>query len=537
MKDSQKLFLTVTTMTTAILVSSEPIFARGGGGANITNSPGYQRRLHESRQQLLQPDVQAAIKALQKANNLEPDFTTQMQSSTSSITFGTYEKPYAKDSPWNIRPVNPVLSSIGTPASFWQPAAGPAWGLPAGPMYLALPTDPPMVLHPWNIPDAVINEPDGGPVQSVTIPHWPANVFGYDGAIGDGWADIVDPANNIVYSLFGLSNADGTWRIGLYGWTKLNGRGWGDPAHFYTGARATGITVWGGYIRTKEINDGDVMYRHALTMSMPPESLAADPPYVFPATSADYDAGANTGSIPEGALMMLPSDFDVSSLGMKCLQKVARTLQTYGGYVTDKNMGTPYRIEVESGPQAEAEWCKGDNLDYTYWDIEKIRDAMRMVKSTSGWVDIDGNPVNRSPDGLPILSLRGPWDIQGPATTTVKYQTLSQSVRFGPTGDTPVTVRNTSTKIPGWKILWEQYVAGDPYRLTVHATGDAKMELHIVTGPNNEHVFDTGPLGDGQSTIFNWPSGGYDWLIPELTSGVNVASSSVSIELVKVINH
>jgi hypothetical protein len=384
-------------------------------------------------------------------------------------------------------------------------------------------------------PEGLINDPDAGTIPSLTIPHWPAGVFGYE---GDGWADIVDPANNIIYSLFALSNHHGTWRVGLWGWTKLNGRGWGDPAHFYQGGRATGIPILGGYIRQKEINDGDIMYRHALTMSMPPESLAANPAYVFPATSADWDAGANTGSIPEGALMMLPSDFDVSSLGMKCLQKVARTLQTYGGYVTDKNMGTPYRIEVENGPESESKWCKtGETSDSAYDDINKIREAMRMVATTSGWVDIDGNPVNRSPDGLPILSLRGPWDIQGAATTTVKYQTLSQSVRFGPTGDTPVTVRNTSTKIPGWKMLWEQYVAGDPYRLTVHATGDAKMELHIVTGPNNEHVFDTGPLGDGQSTIFNWPSGGHDWLIPELTSGVNVASSSVSIELVKVINH
>jgi hypothetical protein len=58
MKKSLKLFLTVTTATIVIVVSSEPMFARGGGAANIINSPGYQRRLRESRQQVSQPDAQ-----------------------------------------------------------------------------------------------------------------------------------------------------------------------------------------------------------------------------------------------------------------------------------------------------------------------------------------------------------------------------------------------------------------------------------------------------------------------------------------------
>ena len=58
MKKSLKLFLTMAAATIVIVVSSEPMFARGGGAANIINSPGYQRRLQESRQQLSQPDAQ-----------------------------------------------------------------------------------------------------------------------------------------------------------------------------------------------------------------------------------------------------------------------------------------------------------------------------------------------------------------------------------------------------------------------------------------------------------------------------------------------
>jgi hypothetical protein len=58
MKNNSRSFLTAVAAATALLVvSSEPLFARGGA-ANIMNSPGYQRRLQESRQQLAQPDIQ-----------------------------------------------------------------------------------------------------------------------------------------------------------------------------------------------------------------------------------------------------------------------------------------------------------------------------------------------------------------------------------------------------------------------------------------------------------------------------------------------
>ncbi len=39
--------------------ASEPLFARGGP-PNLLNSPGYQRRLEESRQQLAAPEAQPA---------------------------------------------------------------------------------------------------------------------------------------------------------------------------------------------------------------------------------------------------------------------------------------------------------------------------------------------------------------------------------------------------------------------------------------------------------------------------------------------
>jgi hypothetical protein len=51
MERSLKWLLAAVALTTAIPASSDPAVARGGA-ASIMNSPGYQRRLQESRQQL-----------------------------------------------------------------------------------------------------------------------------------------------------------------------------------------------------------------------------------------------------------------------------------------------------------------------------------------------------------------------------------------------------------------------------------------------------------------------------------------------------
>ena len=68
MKNSLKLFLALAAMAMAVAGSSEPVFARGGGAANIMNSPGYQRRLQESRQQL-SPNVQPSSIYRRKARH------------------------------------------------------------------------------------------------------------------------------------------------------------------------------------------------------------------------------------------------------------------------------------------------------------------------------------------------------------------------------------------------------------------------------------------------------------------------------------
>jgi hypothetical protein len=59
-KNTLKLALAVAPIAIATVAFSEPVLARGGA-ANIMNSPGYQRRLQESRQQLPSADASASM--------------------------------------------------------------------------------------------------------------------------------------------------------------------------------------------------------------------------------------------------------------------------------------------------------------------------------------------------------------------------------------------------------------------------------------------------------------------------------------------
>jgi hypothetical protein len=59
MKTSLRLSLALAAIAATIAGSSAPVLARGGA-ASIMNSPGYQRRLQESRQQVSQPDLQSS---------------------------------------------------------------------------------------------------------------------------------------------------------------------------------------------------------------------------------------------------------------------------------------------------------------------------------------------------------------------------------------------------------------------------------------------------------------------------------------------
>src|SRR5262245_27434634 len=87
--------------------------------------------------------------------------TSQIQAADQ---WGTYTKPFAADSMWNSRPVEPVLGSYTLPKTRYYPALGE--GTYSTGAFLATETDEPVTINDiWS--------PDDESRISITIPRWP----------------------------------------------------------------------------------------------------------------------------------------------------------------------------------------------------------------------------------------------------------------------------------------------------------------------------------------------------------------------------
>jgi len=441
--------------------------------------------------------------------------------STSAITYGSYLHPYAANSLWNSRPINPVFDTFVIPKSTYFPSIGP--GAYSTGVFVASSTDGPMtVVAPTSTDTATVgvSDPDSGMNRVITIPRWPASVLPASGT--DGHADIVDPVTNTIHSFWKLKQINGRWTAALYSWSSLTGTGWGDPAHYYQGARAVGLPASAGLIRKNEIRDGRATYTHALALSLTYNALSNgvnSPAYVFPATSADNSLSANTGAIPEGALLMLPPGFDSSNIANPDLKKIVETLKLYGAYVVDRNVGTPFAIYVEND--------SGFNLMPNGWDntianqLDQIRAGLRQVLSAQDWVDPNGNSMSnaiKAQQAMNVLSMRGPWGKQS-GTATATYDTATQSLLFGATTTKTVYVNTNNTGLT--RVQWAVPKAGSYVNFTVSATGGATLRLQVRT--DGEVTFDSEDLANGQSMRFRWPSNPALTLIA--TSGTSGASS------------
>jgi len=365
-----------------------------------------------------------------------------------------------------------------------------------------------------------VSDPDSGGNRVITIPRWPASVVPASGT--DGHADIVDPVTNTIHSFWKLKQINGRWTAALYSWSSLTGTGWGDPAHYYQGARAVGLPASAGLIRKDEIKDGRATYTHALALSLTYNALSNGvntPAYVFPATSADGSLSGNTGSIPEGALLMLPPSFDSSNITNPDLKKIVETLKSYGAYVVDRNVGTPFAMYVEND--------SGFSLMPKGWDnkiasqLDQIRASLRQVLSAQDWVDAKGNSVSNAINAqqrMNILSMRGPWYKQS-GTATATYDTATQSLLFSAT--TTKTVHTNANNTGLTRVKWAVPKAGTYVQFTVSASGGATLRLQTRT--DGVLTFDSKDLANGQSIRFLWPANSAVTLIA--TSGISGASS------------
>lgn len=443
----------------------------------------------------------------------------------SAKEFGTYATPFSVNSLWNSKPVNPKFKEFQIPTSIYYPAI--QQGKYSTGVFQTKSSDPEGTIYGY--PDKKgVWDPDSEVFKPfIKIPHWPSGVVPAEGS--DGHADVVDESLGIIHSFWQLKLINGKWVAAQYAWTKLNGTGWSDPAHYFQGARAAAVPSSAGIIRQNEMDDGKEIYEHALAISLAHNALSKNPTYVFPATSADSDADkTNSGDIPEGALLMLPPDFDISRIKTPKLIKVAKTLKTYGAYVVDRNVGTPFVVYVENGSNVYS--LKKANL---LWDsqaaseLHLIREGLRQVSTAEGW--LNGNGERFTPDkNLNLLSMRGPWRLVS-GNTLGEFSTADQAVNFGKTAS-PVVQENISGR--SMQIVnWAKPKLGDSYKLTIKSSGGAKLTLKIVDKTSKKIVFQSKELGNGESEIFTWPADDFSTILT-ITSGVG-DSSSLSAELLK----
>ncbi|GAA4020986.1 Atrophin-1 multi-domain protein [Actimicrobium antarcticum] len=439
---------------------------------------------------------------------------TLVAASTFAPQWESYLTPFNAASLWNARPVEPVFGDFVIPKSSYFPSI--ASGVWSTGMFLAAAGDGPMAVKGiagkpgvWD-PDAEANRPQ------ITIPRWPADTVGAGAA--DGHADIYDPVLRVIHSFWQLKKIDGQWVAAQYAWAPIEGRGWGDPAHYFQGSRAAGVPTSAGLMRKHEINDGEPVYHHALAMSLTFNALAATPNYIYPATSADNVVSTpNTGMIPEGALMMLPPSYDTSKIASLPLRKVAETLKLHGAYVVDRNYGTPFAIYVENGADFKMSAMSGwDNAVAS--ELDRMRAGLRQVTSATSW--LDGNNQVMVPEKVfNRLSMRGPWQAQtGPLLGT--FDTLAQAVVF-PSTATRVTQVNYSGRGLN-KIGWSVPQVGSIQRLTASAKGGAKLRM-VVQDKSGTKLFDSGELGAGESAQFPWPGSDARFVIYAI-SGVDQPS-------------
>lgn len=446
----------------------------------------------------------------------------------SQYSYGSFERPFAPDSYWNSTPVDPVLGSVAIPNYAWFPVV--AGGDYSSSVYNAQLSDPPMTV--------TANDSDSYESGPIIIPHWPANVTPAQGT--DGHADIVDMSTGFIHSFWILRKdaTSGKWTANSYSKTKVKASGFGDPAHSQAGARAAGVVTMAGMIRTHEIDDGEPMYKHALALSLDGDTFKKNvngkQSFEFPATAEDNNSMTKYTKVDGfamGSLLMLPKTFNVASLKLPRLQKVARTLMNYGAYVVDQNTDTPFVIYVQNNsnysnnPGFMGSW-DGDAAN----DLRVIQNALRKVTSNAGYTDANGNKFVPNKK-VNILSMRGQWVLPtGPNSRTVGgsgFDTYKQALAFAPAAK-GMTFNNwyNNEILKPVNCSWACKKPGVSYRFKVKATNGAKMVFKIRNAANTAYIIDTGLLGDGQYKDFIMPADNATTFLQAVNGTVGAADIS-----------
>ncbi|MGD9763478.1 MAG: hypothetical protein AB7V27_07185 [Candidatus Binatia bacterium] len=196
-------------------------------------------------------------------------------------------------------------------------------------------------------------------------------VFQPDGWVLDVYAAVVTSKGDVVGTMASWINARG------------DGTGW------WNGRRASMLPSFAGLIRKGEIASGRIP--HALAVQLPAQLLKKEA--VWPAYAFDRDSGYS-GSVPMGALLAIPPDVNIETLGLSKRGKViAHAAQDYGLYVVDRG-GGGITILAELGDR-DVRWEGGG--EPAWWqDLETIKRHLRRVTNNTA-TNRGGGGVLRAP--------------------------------------------------------------------------------------------------------------------------------------------
>ena len=230
-------------------------------------------------------------------------------------------------------------------------------------------------------------------IAFTNVPAWGSDPFGSytvpipNGTLippgSDGQLVIADPTTGMVFGLWQATHSGSTWGASWGGMTTLAGNGV-DTSGSTT---ATGLSRMAGVVTGAELTAAaaaNTGLSHALFCASDICSSA----FVSPAVKSDGDnAGGVAVPIPEGTRVQLDPSVNVDAIsGITKGEKVlAKTLQTYGGYIADKGgsrLGVIFEYLDGTSPGAA---YSAQGLAWDYYDLTKIPWAsLRVLKKWDG---------------------------------------------------------------------------------------------------------------------------------------------------------
>lgn len=169
-----------------------------------------------------------------------------------------------------------------------------------------------------------------------------------------------------AYNAVVLSNGDIVCQIASFSDPYSEGTG------YQNGRLASMLPNYAGKIRQSEIAASKIP--HAMCVTVPPSMLCDE--YVWPAYAFDR-SNKYSGTTPMGSLLALPSDLDISKLGLTTEQgrAIAKAAQDYGCYVTDTGGDNGITFQAELGANV-------DN-DTMHDDLTKIICNLKRISNNS----------------------------------------------------------------------------------------------------------------------------------------------------------